>query len=48
MKGLIIIGNNIEDGEAILTRDLLIRAGLKIDLVSIYTNTLDITTAYNL
>ena len=48
MKGLMIIGNNIEDGEAILTRDLLIRAGLEIDLVSIYKDTLDITTAYNL
>ncbi|NLB84692.1 MAG: DJ-1/PfpI family protein [Acholeplasmataceae bacterium] len=35
MKGLLLVTNNVEDGEALLTRDLLLRAGLKIDLVSL-------------
>ena len=48
MKGLMIIGHNIEDGEAILTRDLLLRAGLEIDLVSIYHDDRNIKTAYGL
>jgi 4-methyl-5(b-hydroxyethyl)-thiazole monophosphate biosynthesis len=48
MKGLMIIGNNIEDGEALLTRDLLLRAGLKLDLVSIYKSNRKIKTAYGL
>lgn len=43
-----IIGNNIEDGEALLTRDLLLRAGLEIDLVSIYKSNRKIKTAYGL
>ncbi|MGI6787168.1 MAG: DJ-1/PfpI family protein [Acholeplasmataceae bacterium] len=48
MKGLMIIGNNIEDGEALLTRDLLLRAGLKLDLVSIYKSNRKVKTAYGL
>ncbi|MGI6782369.1 MAG: DJ-1/PfpI family protein [Acholeplasmataceae bacterium] len=48
MKGLMIIGNNIEDGEALLTRDLLLRAGLKVDLVSIYKSNRKVRTAYGL
>lgn len=48
MKGLMIVGHNIEDGEAILTRDLLKRAGLSIDLVSIYKSSRKIKTAYGL
>lgn len=48
MNGLMIIGNGIEDGEALLTRDLLIRAGLKLDLVSIYKSNRKIKTAHGL
>ena len=48
MKGIMIVGNNIEDGEALLTRDLLLRAGLKIDLVTIYKSNRSIRTAYGL
>lgn len=48
MKGLMLVGNNVEDAEAILTRDLLLRAGLKIDLVSVIKNNRKIKTAYGL
>lgn len=47
MNGLILVNNNIEDGETIIPRDLLIRAGINVTLVSL-TNSLNIKTAYNL
>ncbi|MDL2292503.1 DJ-1/PfpI family protein [Acholeplasma sp. OttesenSCG-928-E16] len=45
-RGLIIFSNNMEDAEGIFTRDLLIRAGLKIDVAS--SDSKDITTAFGL
>lgn len=47
MKGLFLVTNHTEDGETLLSRDLLIRANFKIDLVSI-EDTLDLISAYNL
>lgn len=46
MKGLMIINNKVEDGEALFTRALLIRAGFSIDSVTLEANK-NITTAYN-
>lgn len=47
MKGLIIFSHDIEDGEALATRALLIRAGLEVDSIT-FENTLDIITAFGL
>ena len=44
IKGLMIYSNNMEDGEAILTRDLLTRAGIHIDTVSSIKK--EVKTAY--
>jgi 4-methyl-5(b-hydroxyethyl)-thiazole monophosphate biosynthesis len=47
MKGILVLSNNIEDGEALTTRALLRRAGL--DVVTItYEKKLDIVTAFGL
>ena len=47
MKGLLVLSHQIEDGEALTTRALLIRSGL--DIVTItFENTLEIKTAYGL
>lgn len=47
MKGLILLANHFEDTEAIVTIDLIRRAGIELDLVSI-SQSLDLTTQYNL
>jgi len=47
MKGLVLITNFFEDTEAIATIDVLKRAGLEIDLVSL-KETKEITTQYKL
>jgi len=47
MKGLLILSNLVEDIEAIGTRDLLIRAGCKIDTVT-FEESLIIKTSYGL
>lgn len=47
MKGLILLANHFEDTEAIVTIDLLRRADIQIDLVSI-NSTLELKTQYNL
>ena len=46
IKGLMVFSNNMEDAEAIFTRDLLQRAGFKIDTVSFVKK--EIVTAYGL
>lgn len=47
MKGLLVFSHNMEDGEALTTRALLIRAGL--DIVTItFEKSLDIKTSYGL
>ena len=38
MKGIILFANNFEDTEAIVTIDLLKRAGIQIDTVSMYND----------
>ena len=38
MKGIILLANNFEDAEAIVTIDLLKRAGILVDTVSMYDN----------
>ncbi len=47
MKGIILITNFFEDTEAITTVDVLKRAGVEVDYVSL-KETKDITTQYNL
>lgn len=47
MKGLMIINNKVEDGEALFTRALLLRAGYLIDTATLESS-LNIITAYNL
>lgn len=47
MKGLLILSHYIEDGEALSTRALLIRAGLEVVTIT-FENTLDIVTAFGL
>lgn len=47
MKGLMIINNNVEDGEAIFTRALLKRAGYTIQTATLEAS-LKLKTAYNL
>ena len=46
MKGLMIYSDNMEDGEALLTRDFLLRIGFKIDTVAY--NKKEIVTAFGL
>ena len=46
VRGMMIYSNNMEDGEALLTRDLLLRSGLQIDSVSLTTR--EIKTALGL
>lgn len=43
MKGLILLANHFEDVEALITIDMLRRAGITIDLISM-NNQLDVTT----
>ena len=40
MKGIILLANNFEDAEAIVTIDLLKRAGIFVDTVSMYDSSL--------
>lgn len=47
MKGIILLANYFEDTEAIVTIDLIRRANIDLDLVSI-EKTLELTTQYNL
>lgn len=47
MKGLILLVNGFEESEAIITIDLLRRANIEIDLVSL-TNSLNITSSGNI
>lgn len=47
MKGMILLANRFEDTEAIVTIDLLRRANIELDLVSI-TGDLELQTQYNL
>lgn len=47
MKGLLILSHHMEDGEALSTRALLIRAGLEVVTIT-FENTLDIVTAFGL
>lgn len=47
MKGLIIFSHDMEDGEALATRALLIRAGLEVISIT-FEKTLDIVTAFGL
>ena len=47
MKGIVLITNYFEDTEALATVDVLKRAGLEIDLVSL-KETKEITTQYKL
>ncbi len=47
MKGLLILSHYIEDGEALTTRALLIRAGLEVVTIT-FEKTLDIITAFGL
>jgi 4-methyl-5(b-hydroxyethyl)-thiazole monophosphate biosynthesis len=47
MKGLLVLSHNLEDGEALATRALLIRAGLNVDTIT-FEDTLDIKTSFGL
>ena len=47
MKGLLILSHDMEDGEALTTRALLIRAGLQI-VTATYEQTQEIRTSYGL
>lgn len=47
MKGIILLANHFEDTETILTIDLIRRASIELDLVSI-SDSLELTTQYNL
>lgn len=47
MKGLLVLSHQVEDGEALTTRALLIRAGLEVVTIT-FENTLDIKTAFGL
>lgn len=47
MKGLIILVNGFEESEAIITIDLLRRANIEIDLVSL-TNSINVTSSGNI
>ncbi len=47
MKGLLVLSHDNEDGEALATRALLIRAGLDIKTIT-FEDTLDIKTSYGL
>lgn len=47
MKGLLILSHDMEDGEALTTRALLLRAGLHI-VTATFEQTLDIRTSYGL
>ena len=47
MKGLILLVNGFEESEAIITIDLLRRANIEIDLVSL-TNSLTVTSSGNI
>lgn len=47
MKGMILLAPHFEDTEALVTMDLLKRAGIEIDSVSV-VDTLDLTTQYGL
>ena len=47
MKGIILLANHFEDTEALVTIDLLRRAGITVDMVSI-EKSVDLVTQYNL
>lgn len=47
MKGLILLVNGFEESEAIITIDLLRRANIEIDLVSL-TNSINVTSSGNI
>ena len=47
MKGIIVLANYFEDTEAIVTIDLIRRANIDLDLVSI-EETIELTTQYNI
>ncbi|MFH0767919.1 MAG: DJ-1/PfpI family protein, partial [Bacillota bacterium] len=47
MKGLLILSHHVEDGEALTTRALLIRAGLEVVTIT-FESTTDIITAFGL
>ncbi len=47
MKGLIVFSNHMEDGEALTTRALLVRAGFEMTSIT-FQNSLSITTAFGL
>ena len=46
-KGLIILANGFEESEAIITIDLLRRANIEVDLVSL-TNSINVTSSGNI
>jgi protein deglycase len=46
-NGLLVLSHHVEDGEALTTRALLIRAGLNVTTIT-FEKTLEITTAFNL
>lgn len=46
-RGLMVLYDHFEDGEALVTRDLLIRAGMKVDTVSAY-NKKEVKSAHDL
>ena len=46
MKGIILLANHFEDTEALVTIDLLRRAGITVDMVSI-EKSVDLVTQYN-
>jgi len=47
MRGLIVFSDNMEDGEALTTRALLVRAGFEMTSIT-FQNSLSITTAFGL
>ncbi|PKK96294.1 MAG: DJ-1 family protein [Tenericutes bacterium HGW-Tenericutes-3] len=47
MKGLLVLSNQVEDGEALTTRALLIRAGLEVVTIT-FERSLEIKTAFGL
>lgn len=47
MKGLLVLSNQVEDGEALTTRALLIRAGLEVVTIT-FEKSLEIKTAFGL
>ena len=48
MRGLLLLANGFEDVEAIATRDILIRGGVEVDLVSIYRSHKEVTSSHHL